>query len=163
MNGAAILTSKAPIRRRILCFGNPLHGDDGFGAAVFAHLADQRRPENLALFEAGTPGPAALALFEDCDEVVVVDALAPAGTPGRIARPCVDRIVAESVPAAHGMGLGYVLQAVAALPGPKPAIAIIGAEAASHRPFQPGLSPAVARAAREVAQMLAPWFEVSNG
>jgi hydrogenase maturation protease len=151
------------IRRRILCFGNPLHGDDGFGAAVYAHLAVRSRPGNLELFDAGTPGPAALALFEDCDEVLVVDALAPAKNPGRIARVAPETIIAESTPAPHGMGLGYVLRALAALPGPRPSIRIIGAEAESHRPFQPGLSPAVAKAAQEVARRLAPWFEGGDG
>ncbi|PPQ27786.1 hydrogenase maturation protease, partial [Rhodoblastus sphagnicola] len=114
-------------------------------------------------FDAGTAGPAALALFEDCDEAIVVDALAPAGTPGRIAQPCVDSIVSESVPAPHGMGLGYVLQALAALPGPKPRVTIVGAQAESHRPFQPGLSPAVAQAAQEVARLLAPYFDDGHG
>jgi len=144
---------------RILCFGNPLHGDDGFGSAVFSELAELPRPENLELIEAGTPGPAALALFEDCEEAIVVDALAPAGEPGRISHPAPENIVAESPPAAHGAGLGYVLQALAALPGPCPRLRIIGAEAESHRPFQPGLSPAVAQAARIVARGLSPLFE----
>jgi hydrogenase maturation protease len=151
------------IRRRILCFGNPLHGDDGFGAAVYARLAARPRPGNLELFEAGTPGPAALALFEDCDEAIVVDALAPAGRPGRIVRPAPEAIIAESPPAPHGAGLGYVLQALAALPGPRPKIGIIGAEAESHRPFQPGLSPVMAKAARKVARLLAPWFGAGHG
>jgi hydrogenase maturation protease len=138
---------------RILCFGNPLHGDDGFGAAVFALLSAKPLPDGFEVIEAGTPGPAALSLFEDCDEVLVVDALAPAGSPGRIAWLAAETIVAESAPAPHGMGLGYVLQALAALPGPCPKIRIIGAEAESHRPFQPGLSPAVAQAAAEVAKI----------
>jgi hydrogenase maturation protease len=157
--------------RRILCFGNPLHGDDGFGAAVFALLSRRPRPSGLELFEAGTPGPAALALFQDCDEAVVVDALAPAGAPGRIHRLAPERIIllaperalAERTPAAHGMGLGYALQALAALPGPRPQVSVIGAEAESHRPFQPGLSPALARAARRVARLLAPYFEDGHG
>ena len=151
------------IRRHILCFGNPLHGDDGFGAAVYAQLAVLPRGEQVGLFEAGTPGPAALALFEACDEAIIVDALMPAGAPGRIAHLSPAEIVAEAVPAPHGMGLGYVLQALAALPGPRPALRIIGAEAASHRPFSPGLSAPVARAARAVARDLAPLLEGADG
>jgi len=145
--------------RRILCFGNPLHGDDGLGPAVYARLADLPRSPDLELIEAGTPGLAALPLFEDCDEVLVVDALAPAGAPGRIARLAPERAIAESVPAPHGVGLGYLLQALAALPGRKPKIRILGAQAESHRPFQPGLSPAMERAARRIARRLAPCFE----
>ncbi|MCW2314500.1 hydrogenase maturation protease [Rhodoblastus acidophilus] len=151
------------IRRRILCFGNPLHGDDGVGAAVFAALSARKPPEGLEVIEAGTPGPAALALFEDCDEAIVVDALAPAGSPGRVAQLAPEGIDAETTPAPHGMGLGYILRALNALPGPRPEIRIIGIEAASHRPFQPGLSPAVARAAGEVARLLGPCFEDGHG
>jgi hydrogenase maturation protease len=147
---------------RILCFGNPLHGDDGFGAAVFSRLEKLPRPQYLELIEAGTPGPAALLLFEECDEVFVIDALAPAGAPGRIASPAPEKVIAENVPAPHGMGLGYLLQALAALPGPKPKVCIIGAEAESHRPFQPGLSPPVARAAEKIARRLAPLFEAGH-
>lgn len=151
------------IRRHILCFGNPLHGDDGFGAAVYADLAARRRGAGVRLFDAGTPGLAALALFEDCDEAIIVDVLAPAGAPGRIARPDPAGVAAEATPAPHGMGLGYVLQALAALPGPRPALRIIGAQAHSHRPFSPGLSAPVARAARQVARSLVPLLEGGDG
>jgi hydrogenase maturation protease len=141
-------------KRHIVCFGNPLHGDDGFGPAVYDYLALHPRPADLRLTEAGAPGPAALALFQDCDEVVVVDALAPAGVPGRIGRPALASVMEEEVLAGHGAGLGYVLRALAALPGPRPTIEIIGAEAQSVAPFRPGLSAPVARAAREVAALL---------
>ena len=148
---------------RILCFGNPLHGDDGFGAAVFAALSATTLPEGLEVIEAGTPGLAALSLFEDCAEAIVVDALAPAGEPGRVVWLSPETVIAENAPAPHGLGLGYVLQALAALPGPCPNIRIIGVEAESLRPFQPGLSPAVARAAAEVANLLAPCVGDGHG
>lgn len=147
------------IRRHILCFGNPMHGDDGFGPAVFARLAGRPCPPGLRLVDAGTPGLSALALFEECDEVIVVDALAPAGAPGRI--ECLDAaaITTETTLAPHGMGVGYMLRALAALPGGKPAITIIGAQAQSCRAFQPGLSPAMARAVPETVARLAAYFE----
>ncbi|MDJ0447309.1 hydrogenase maturation protease [Methylocystis sp. JR02] len=151
--------SPSIIRRHIVCFGNPLHGDDGFGPAVYERLAARERPPDLRLTEAGAPGPAALALFEDCDEVIVVDALAPAGRPGRVHRPSLAAIMEEATPAAHGLGLGYVLRALAAFPETSPAIKIIGAEVETITPFHIGLSKPVARAVDEVAMLLGAYFE----
>lgn len=150
------------IRRHIVCFGNPLHGDDGFGPAVYERLAARERPPNLSLTEAGAPGPAALALFEDCDEVIIVDALAPAGRPGRVRRPSLASIMEEATPAAHGLGLGYVLRALAALPETSPAIEIIGAEVETLTPFHIGLSEPVAHAVDEVAMLLGAYFEIDR-
>jgi hydrogenase maturation protease len=146
------------IERHIICFGNPLHGDDGFGPAVYERLAARERPPNLRLTDAGAPGPAALALFVGCEEVIIVDALAPAGAPGRVHRPSLASIMAEDVPTGHGQGLGYVLRALAALPEATPAIELIGAEVQSVVPFRPGLSEPVVRAVDEVAMLLGAYF-----
>ncbi|HEY8162332.1 MAG TPA: hydrogenase maturation protease [Methylocystis sp.] len=150
------------IRRHIICFGNPLHGDDGFGPAVYERLARRKRPANLRLTDAGAPGPAALALFEDCDEVLIVDAMAPAGAPGRVSRPSPASIREEATTAAHGLGLGYVLRALSALPETAPAVEIITAEAQSVAPFRPGLSAPMARAVDEVAALLESYFEADD-
>lgn len=150
------------VRRHIICFGNPLHGDDGFGPAVYERLARRKRPANLRLTDAGAPGPAALALFEDCDEVLIVDALAPAGAPGRISRPCPASIMEEATPATHGLGLGYVLRALSALPETMPAIEILAAEVEIVAPFRPGLSAPVARAVDEVAALPDSHFEAGD-
>ena len=62
--------------RQILCFGNPLHGDDGFGDRRLREGSPLPLPDDLRLIEAGAAGLAALALFQDCDEVIIVDAVA---------------------------------------------------------------------------------------
>lgn len=147
------------IRRHIIFFGNPLHGDDGFGAAVYALLAARERPVGLRLTEAGAPGPAALALFQDFDEVIIVDALSPAGAPGRISRPSVTSIIEEGTIAGHGQGLGYLLRALMALQEVTPRVEIIGAEVAAVTPFRLELSAPVARAAAQVAELLGSYFE----
>lgn len=148
--------------RHIVCFGNPLHGDDGFGPAVYQRLLRLARPSGPRLTEVGTPGPAALALFPGYDEVVVVYALAPAGTPGRISEPPAEAILAEDTVAGHGVGVGYLLRALAALPEPAPRIRILAAEASAVTPFQPGLSPPVARAVNEAVARLARYFDVDD-
>jgi len=144
--------------RHILCFGNPLHGDDGFGVAVYQRLARLPLPENLRIFDAGTPGLAALLLFQGCDEAIIVDAGAPAGEPGRLGRPLPETVMAEASLAGHGMGVGYLLHALAALPEPMPRIQIVTAEIAAATPFRPGLSSAAARAVDETVALLSPYF-----
>jgi hydrogenase maturation protease len=148
-----------PASRHIICFGNPLHGDDGFGPAVYERLHRLPLRSGVRLTDAGTAGPAALVLFLDCAEVVIVDALMPAGAPGHVSEPSIDAVCVEASGAGHGIGVGYLLRALAILPEPPPVIKILAAEAATVTPFKPGLSPPVARAVDEVVARLRPFFE----
>ncbi|GAB4255971.1 MAG: hypothetical protein Kow0065_04460 [Methylomicrobium sp.] len=132
--------------RHILCFGNPLHGDDGFGPAVYRKLAAQKLPSDVRLFDAGTPGLAALSLFQDCCEAIIVDAVASGGVPGEVSWLAPETTVPEPALIGHGIGVGYLLQAVAALPECPPRIRIVAAEIARSTPFSPGLSEPVRQA-----------------
>lgn len=144
--------------RHILCFGNPLHGDDGFGAAVYQKLAMLTLPPDLRLFDAGAPGLSALGLFQNCDEAIIVDALAPGGMPGRLCQPLPESIVAETPLAGHGIGVGFMLQALAALPEPAPQLRIIAVETGEVSAFRPGLSKPVAKAVDEAVALLRVYF-----
>lgn len=140
--------------RHIICFGNPLHGDDGFGPAVYQRLASFPLPRGVRLFDCGTAGLGALAAFEACDEAVIVDALAPAGAPGRLSYPSPKTISLESAVPGHGSGLGYLLRVLASQPEPAPKLRILAAEASIVAPFQPGLSEPVAKAVEEAVAAL---------
>lgn len=146
----------------ILCFGNALHGDDGFGPAVYQGLSALPQPNGLRLFDAGTPGLAALTLFQGCDEAIIVDALAPANSPGKLFELSADAILSESALPGHGVGVGFLLQALAALPERQPSIRIIAAEAATLTPFQPGLSEDVALAVEKAIALLSVYFIQNN-
>jgi hydrogenase maturation protease len=148
-----------PTVRRILCFGDPLHGDDGFGHAVYQRLAALPLPHDLCLIDAGTPGLSALPLFQGCAEVIIIDALAPSGSPGRLSQPLPEAIAAEAFLPAHGVGVGYLLRALTALPEQSPQIRIIAAEASGVTPFRSGLSQPVSRAVDEAVALLRPYFE----
>lgn len=148
--------------RHILCFGNPLHADDGFGHAVYQRLAALPLPSNLRLFDVGTPGLAALGLFQDCDEVIIVDALAPGGMPGRLCQLMPESISVESVLPGHAIGVGYLLQALAALSEPIPPLRIIAVETAVICAFQPGLSEPVAKAVSHAVTLLMPYFNTDE-
>lgn len=144
--------------RHVICFGNELHGDDGFGAAVHRRLAAMPLPADARLFEAGTRGLDALGLFEGCAEAILVDAAEPAGRPGRLACPEPDACLDEGAATGHGAGLGYLLRALAAL-GAAPRLRILTAEAAALTPFRPGLSPEVERAVAPATALLRGWLE----
>lgn len=141
-------------RRHIICFGNPLHGDDGFGPAVYDRLADRRWPTGVRVSDAGTAGPTALALFDGFDEIVVVDASSPAGHPGRIWRPTRDDVFAETSAAGHGVGVGHLLRNVEVVCDPPPEISFVAVEASCVTPFRMGLSDPVARAIDAVVDLL---------
>jgi hydrogenase maturation protease len=142
----------------LICFGNDLHGDDGFGPAVYQRLAAREPPAGWRLFEAGVRGLDALALFQGCEEVILVDAAAPTGHPGRLARPLPEEVAVESALPGHGSGVGNLLQALAALDQAPPRLRILTAEMAALTPFSPGLSPAVARAVEAAADLLGRWM-----
>jgi len=148
--------------RHIICFGNPLHGDDGFGPAVYQRLALLPLPEDLRLVEAGTPGLAALALFEGCDDVIIVDALMPGGVPGQLTRPPLETVEAETSLPGHGVGVGYLLQALAIQPKSLPRIQIIAVETSAVALFRPGLSEPVARAVEEAVSLLSKYFQLNS-
>lgn len=152
------MTSDA--RRLLLCFGNELHGDDGFGPAVGRQLAAQGLPPGWQLRQMDTRGLEALGPLQDCEVAFLVDAAAPAGAPGRLDEFAVDALAAEPVQAGHGMGLGFLLQALAALrPQGLPRLRLLTAQMAGHRPFDLTLSPPVARAVPDAVRRLRGWMQ----
>jgi hydrogenase maturation protease len=118
---------------RVVCFGNPWHGDDGFGHHVFRRL-----PGRIAAFDAGTAGLNALPYFEGCAKVVAVDAVrtgARVGTVHRLVASDLERPGGEL--SLHDLGLTSLL---AALREP-PDVVVIGAEVGELRMFTDRLSP----------------------
>ncbi|OHX36223.1 hydrogenase maturation protease [Methylomonas sp. LWB] len=130
----------------IVCFGNPLHGDDGFGAAVYTRLNETPLPDGWRAFDAGTSGLNALWLFRDCGEAIIVDSLAPGAEPGRLRELTAGDVLTEAAPVGHGGGVGYLLQALQAMPEPPPRVRIVAVESADVSAFRPGLSAPVAAA-----------------
>lgn len=140
--------------RHVICFGNPLHGDDGFGPAVYQRLETLPLPNDWRVFDAGTAGLNALPLFQDCAEAIIIDAIAPSDMPGRIYVLSPDMLEREDAFPEHGLGIAFLLQALAALPDTLPQIRIIAVEAAAITPFRPGLSEPVANAVDQVSALL---------
>jgi len=141
-------------RLRILCFGNPLHGDDGFGPAVALALRRHADPRLIEVVDAGIRGLDALPLFENCEQVIVVDAMR-GEQPGRVHRLAPDQVPVEAATAGgHGAGVGFLLQAVGQMLAAPPKIAVIAAEIGAPEAFRPGLSLPVAAAVAEAVDVI---------
>lgn len=132
----------------VVCVGNAMHGDDGFGPAVFRLLTPLRWPAGVAVLDWASQG-GGVDPFRHCAQALVIDALPPGtGAAGEVMR-------LEAYPAVpQGGGTAALLDSVRRVLSPAPSLSILGAVAVRCRPFQPGLSPLVAAAAETVAAMI---------
>jgi len=146
----------------VLCFGNPWHGDDGFGHHVHRRLAGRPLPEHVRLFDVGTRGLDALHLLKGCRWAVLVDALRAEGPPGGLKLLGADDIAVEDAPVDHAVGIGGLLRAARAVLPTLPRIDVLGTVAAVIAPFHEGLTAPVEVAAEDGAGFLADQFALSR-
>lgn len=141
----------------LICLGNPLHADDGFGAAMFLRLNRLRWPDDVRVLEGiGSSGP--LAPFENCHRAIIIESLPRRlGVPGEILRLDGDSYRGHPPDQFNG-GTGTVLAAVRRLVNPLPAMEVIGPVTRSRLPFAPGLSPLLMAASVTLTAMLAAEF-----
>jgi len=144
--------------RHIICFGNPLHGDDGFGPAVYQQLLTMPLPSDVKVFDAGTTGLNAMTLFNDCDEAIIVDALTPNGTPPCLLHLTPEQLTADMVVSGHAQGVVAVLHSLSALNMLPERVEILAVRAQHVEPFSFTLSPAVANAVNECVKYLSHHF-----
>jgi hydrogenase maturation protease len=122
------------MRVHILCFGNLIAGDDGFGIHVCARLRAQVPTApglDIAVVDAGLLGFSALSHFEHCDVVLVVDALAYGGKAGRVHRLDLRDVAApREAFSAHALDLNHLFHVLPILFEGRsaPRVVIIGAE-----------------------------------
>ena len=140
-------------RPRILCFGNPLHGDDGFGPAVALALRRELGADEAQIVDCGNRGLDALHHFEDVGHVIVIDAMAGA-RPGNVHLLQPREVPVEDHHGGHGAGVGYLLEAVRETITPPPLVDVIAAEIGPVCSFVPGLSLDVAAAVAETVELI---------
>lgn len=141
--------------RHIVCFGNELHGDDGFGTRVYAQLHRLTWPKNVELFNAGIAGLNALRFLEHCRQAILVDALANFGNVGEVfALKPEDLADRPRQPTGHGLGIAYLLEALKVIREPLPDIVIVGVEIAAVTPFCSGLSDKTEQAVPKTVQLI---------
>jgi hydrogenase maturation protease len=123
----------------VICFGNPFHGDDGFGAHVFRRLAEPGAlPPMARLFEAGTSGLTALAFFAGCRKAVLVDARRGGGIIGEVRRLLPEEVGSPGPEfSVHNLGVAHLLAALPiAFEGRElPEVVIVTAEVEAIQPF----------------------------
>jgi hydrogenase maturation protease len=159
------------VRVRILCFGNLLAGDDGFGIHVHRSLQDALTvPEDMQLeiLDAGVSGMSALSYFEDCEHVIVVDALRSEGQIGSVHRLELSELRApESAFSAHALDLTHLFHVLPIIFEGRtpPTISIVGAEIAApsgnfelqlSAALQAAIEPTVACIRAELAALRPP-------
>ena len=72
-------------RRLVVGLGNPLVGDDGFGAAVIRQLRGREPRPGVDLVDAGTDLVAHIEAFASYDDVILVDAVLDPARAGEVA------------------------------------------------------------------------------
>ena len=138
----------------VIGVGNRDRGDDAAGPVVcdLLRVADVADVETLVF--AGSVVDLPLHWGPD-DHVVIVDAAAPAGRPGRITEvdALTDRLVAPGTISTHTVDVGAAIELARAM-GKLPAdLTIVGIEGASFE-FGDGLGPAVDRAVTHAVAMI---------
>lgn len=159
--------SSRPHRRRrrgsqsavihLICLGNSLHADDGFGAAMIHRLDRLRWPDDVRVLD-GTGKTSPLALFENCHRAIIIESLPRRlGAPGEILR--LDGATYRGHPPDQfSSGTGTMLAALRRLVDPLPAMEVIGPVACNRLPFAPGLSPLLMAASFTLTAILAAEF-----
>lgn len=136
----------------VLCFGNMLHGDDGFGVHVHRLLSGRLRASRAKLIEAGNRGIDVLAMIDRPSHVILVDALHdPQFPPGTVRVIDGDALCAEDAGTVHGGGVAWLAQAIRASVAPTPRITLVGAVVGGIQGFVPRLSPLLGEALKDVA------------
>lgn len=135
-------------RFAVIGVGNPLRGDDGAGIAVARAL--RRRAPGGRVWECGGEPADLLELFAAADDIVVVDAVAGAGSPGAIRWLAADSDFADvRATSSHGLGLAASIslaRALGALPARLSILGIEGARFGVGEPMTADVERAVSRA-----------------
>jgi hydrogenase maturation protease len=139
----------------VIGVGNPDRGDDAVGHLV-THLLRSRIPANVRVVEHHGEATPLLGALESADHAWLVDAAQSGAQPGTIHRiDCAasDRLVPRGSLSSHGFGVAEAI-ALARVLGTLPPDCIVYAIEASQ--FTPGAapSPAVTRAAHQVAERI---------
>jgi hydrogenase maturation protease len=141
----------------VLGVGNYLLGDEGVGVHAARQLQEEGLPPGVTVLDGGTGGFHLLALFQEHDPLILIDATmdgAPAGTV-RLLQPKFASDFPRTL-SAHDIGLLDLLES-AALLGPLPTLYLITVSIDQIQSMSIDLSPPVkaaipeaVRAAREI-------------
>lgn len=141
------------MRTLVAGFGNVLRGDDGVGVEVVRRLeaAGWGAVNGVRLVEIGTGGvQLAQELLDPFDRLVIVDAMARGGPPGRVYAVRVDHVPPADIVDPHTAVPARALAMAAALRALPSEVFIVGCEPGDVDELTLELSPPVRRAADEI-------------
>ncbi|MDR0458844.1 MAG: hydrogenase maturation protease [Coriobacteriales bacterium] len=146
----------------ILCIGNILLLDEGFGPQVAEQLlAQYSLPPQVTVLDRGVLGMAILADLRQADQVLIIDALDNTGqAAGTIMSFKPEDLANHQVfHGAHDIQIVDVLHA-AALLGVNPEVSCLGVQIENLSPesFQIGLTPAVQAAVPLMVELIVAWL-----
>jgi hydrogenase maturation protease len=144
-----------PPRRLVVGVGNPDRGDDGVGRLV-ARLLRGRVPADVRIEEQAGGAAELIALLQEADHAILVDAAMSGAPPGAIRR--LDCRAGEVPPggssaSSHGFGVAEAMALATALSCLPRTCVVYAIEAASFT-LGDGMSPEVVSSGQEVAQRI---------
>jgi hydrogenase maturation protease len=135
-------------RITVMGIGNPLVKDEGVGIRVIETMMSTLAfPDNVTLIDAGTMGMGILNIFQDCDYLLVIDAVDGTGEPaGTVVRMTPGEMAPNTIKhSMHDMRLVDVLEA-AMLMGVQPEVDCVGIQILDMDGIAIGLTPEVEEA-----------------
>lgn len=155
-----------PPRILIAGIGNIFLGDDAFGVEVVQRLAEHRLPEHVRVVDFGTRGfDLTMALLDDLDLVILVDAAPRGGAPGTLYVIEPDPVRSDEAAERgamldpHSLDPVKVLRLAATMGGRPRRVLVVGCEPENDGPSEdwdvtPGLSEPVQRAVGEAVVLI---------
>lgn len=159
------MTQARPPRILVLGIGNILWGDEGFGVRVVeAFHARFIAPENVTILDGGTQGLYLVHFVEECDRLLVFDAIDYGLTPGelKIVRDAeVPKFTGSKKMSLHQTGFQEVLSAAELLGRYPEKLALIGCQPLDLEdwggPLTEPVRAAIEPALDAAATLLAEW------
>jgi hydrogenase maturation protease len=134
----------------VLGVGNYLLGDEGVGVHAVRQLQEEGAPPGVTVLDGGTGGFHLLALFQEHDPLILIDATMDGGPAGtvKLLRPKFASDFPRTL-SAHDIGLRDLLES-AALLGPLPTLFLITVSIEQIQSMTIDLSPRVRAAIPDV-------------
>lgn len=144
------------MRINILCFGNYWAQDDGLGVHIYNYLREQVYDENVQIYNCGISPLNALPYFENCDWVILVDAIKDQGHIGKIHDYNeLPNIAIGRHFSSHGFGVADLIEYSQLLTDKKlPQISLIGAEITPPNSLSNQLSPSLQSVVHQICSLI---------
>ena len=116
------------VKTAVIGVGNILMGDDGVGVHAIRKLQQHRLHDSISCIDGGTASFEALDACEDCEDIIVIDAVQAGGAPGTIYRMTLDEWQITRGISLHDVTLLDAISIAEAFTGRNIRVTVIGIE-----------------------------------